>query len=102
MKRVKGCLNSCCTEHKKKYYKESDEYCVKCGSKLGYVCKHSKCFKQLPDNTKEKYCPIHLAERKDKKEKTGDAIKKIGGTIVAVGVTAAGIGKAVFDIIKKD
>ena len=54
MKRVKGCLNSKCVEYKKTYYKESDEYCVKCGTKLSYVCKHPKCFKQIPDNVKEK------------------------------------------------
>ena len=42
MKRVKGCLNNKCVEYKKTYYKESDEYCVKCGTKLSYVCKHPK------------------------------------------------------------
>ena len=69
MKRVKGCLNSNCDEYKKTYYKVSDEYCVKCGTKLSYVCKHHKCFKQIPDDIKEIYCPVHIAERKDKKEK---------------------------------
>lgn len=39
MKRVKGCLNSKCVEYKKTYYKESDEYCVKCGtSRMVVVC----------------------------------------------------------------
>ena len=40
MKRVKACLNSECSECKKTYYKATDEFCVKCGSKLSYVCKH--------------------------------------------------------------
>jgi predicted amidophosphoribosyltransferase len=34
MKRVKACLNSECSECKKTYYKATDEFCVKCGSKL--------------------------------------------------------------------
>ena len=77
MKRVKGCLNSNCKEYKKTYYKESDEYCVKCGTKLSYVCKHPKCFKQIPDDVKENYCPVHIAERKDKKEKRVKPLKKL-------------------------
>ena len=101
MKRVKGCLNSNCKEQKKTYYKESDEYCVKCGTKLSYVCKHPKCFKQIPDDVKENYCHVHIAERKDKKEKRGETVKKIGGGILAgVGVVVT-VGKAAIDIAKK-
>lgn len=101
MKRVKGCLNSNCKEHKKTYYKESDEYCVKCGTKLSYVCKHPKCFKQIPDDVKENYCPVHIAERKDKKEKRGETAKKIGGGLLAVGGLVVTVGKAAIDIAKK-
>ena len=51
MKRFKGCLNNdCCEYTKKRLYKESDNFCVKCGSKLNFVCKD--CFKQLPDDGK--------------------------------------------------
>ena len=59
MKRVKACLNSECSECKKTYYKATDEFCVKCGSKLSYVCKHKNCFKALPDDSKEILCPVH-------------------------------------------
>ena len=101
MKRVKGCLNSKCVEYKKTYYKESDEYCVKCGTKLSYVCKHPKCFKQIPDNVKEKYCPPHLAERQDKKEKPGDTAKKVGGGVLAAFGVAVTVGKTVVDVVRK-
>ena len=101
MKRVKGCLNSKYVEYKKTYYKESDEYCVKCGTKLSYVCKHPKCFKQIPDNVKEKYCPVHLAEREDKKEKRGDTAKKVGGGVLAAFGVAVTVGKTVVDVVRK-
>ena len=101
MKRVKGCLNSKCVEYKKTYYKESDEYCVKCGTKLSYVCKQPKCFKQIPDNVKEKYCPVHLAERQDKKEKRGDTAKKVGGGVLAAFGVAVTVGKTVVDVVRK-
>ena len=101
MKRVKGCLNSNCKEYKKTYYKESDEYCVKCGTKLSYVCKHPKCFKQIPDDVKENYCPVHIAERKDKKEKVGDVLKKASGGLLAVGCLVLTVGKTTIDIAKK-
>lgn len=98
MKRVKGCLNRNCTEYKKTYYKECDEYCVKCGSKLSYVCKHPKCFKQIPDNEKETCCPVHIAERKDRKEKHGNTLKKVGSRVLAFGGIVLTVGKM---IIKK-
>lgn len=101
MKRVKGCLNSNCKEYRKTYYKESDEYCVKCGTKLSYVCKHPKCFKQIPDNVKEAYCPVHIAERKDRKEKRGNTLKKVGGGALALGGLVLTVGKTVIDISKK-
>ena len=101
MKRVKGCLNSNCDEYKKTYYKVSDEYCVKCGTKLSYVCKHHKCFKQIPDDIKEIYCPVHIAERKDKKEKLHDVVKKIGGGAAAFGTFILAAGKIVNDSLKK-
>lgn len=101
MKRVKGCLNNNCIEYKKTYYKKSDEYCVKCGAKLSYVCMHHKCFKQIPDNIEETYCPVHLAERKDKKEKRDNVLKKVVNGVAVVGVGVVTITKAVVDITKK-
>ena len=102
MKRVKGCLNSNCNEYKKTYYKESDEHCVKCGAKLSYVCQHPKCFKQLTDDTQERFCLLHIEERKDKKDKQIENIKKVSNGILAVGSVAIAVaGKAVVDIIRK-
>ena len=102
MKRVKGCLNSSCTEYRKTYFEESDEYCSKCGSKLSYVCKHPKCFKQLPDNGIENICEFHRAEKKDKKDKRNKTLKKIGEGIGMGVVIIGGIAKAVLDITKKE
>ena len=97
MKRVKGCLNSSCGEYKKTYYKEADEFCVKCGTKLSYVCKHKNCWKQLPNDSKEDLCPVHLAERQDRNDRIKDGIKKVGaGLTLALG-TAVTIGKAIVD-----
>lgn len=101
MRRVKSCLNSNCQEYKKTYYKESDQYCVKCGTKLNYVCKHPKCFKQLPDNSQEAYCSVHIAEREDKKEKRLETAKKAGTGIVAGIGTVLTLGKTIYDIAKK-
>ena len=101
MKKVKGCLNNSCSEYKKTYYKETDEYCVKCGTRLSYVCKHKKCFKQIPDDIKEVYCPIHIAEKQDKKEKRGDTLKKVGGGVLMVGATIITVGKTAVDFAKK-
>lgn len=101
MKRVKGCLNRECTEYKKTFFKASDEYCVKCGSKLSYVCKYPKCFKSIPDEVQEKYCPIHIAEIQDKKEKREETAKKFGGGILAIGGAAITIGKTAIDIVRK-
>ena len=69
MSAIKGCINKNCISFKKKIqYKKTEDFCSKCGDKLQYVCKNKKCHKQLPDNS-EKYCPICLAEKKDKKNK---------------------------------
>ena len=102
MKRVKGCLNSSCTEYRKTYYKESDEYCSKCGSKLCYVCKYPKCFKQLPDNSKENICEFHIAEKKDKKDKLNKTFERIGEGVAATVVVVAGAIKLIGDITKKE
>lgn len=101
MRRVKGCLNKKCVCYKKKYYKASDEYCVKCGMKLNYVCKHHKCFKQIPDDVEKKYCPIHEAEKKDNSDKNNDTLKKVGiGGLAVLGAVAT-IGKTAIDIARK-
>ena len=91
MKRFKGCLNSECSEYRTRYFAESDEYCVKCGSKLSYVCKHSGCFKRIPDEMQEKYCPIHIAERRDTREKIWDGVKKVGAAVGTICVTVAAV-----------
>ena len=102
MKRVKGCLNKTCSEYHKTYYKENEEHCAKCGTKLSYVCKHPECFKQIPDNVMEKYCPVHLAEKQDKKEKQIKFAAKVGGGLLALGAAFIGVIKALGDISKEE
>lgn len=81
---IKGCVNEKCIVHKKKIsYKESEDYCSKCGDKLSYVCK--KCYTFLEDNS-EKYCVRCLAERQDRKDKAKKVVGGIGGTVLAAGV----------------
>lgn len=87
MKRVKGCLNSTCSEYRKTYFKASNDICPKCGAELSCVCKHHGCFKQLPIDSKEKLCPIHLAEKQDSKDKLWDGVKKVG--VPALGLAAS-------------
>ena len=101
MRQMKGCLNTNCQEYRKTYYKESDQYCVKCGSKLSVICRHPKCFKQLPENTQESYCPVHLAEREDKKEKRIESAKKLGTSMVATVGSVCVLGKWVYDKVKQ-
>ena len=96
MKRFKGCLNNDCSEYtKKRLYKESDNFCVKCGSKLNFVCKD--CFKQLPDDGKEKYCLLHLAERQGKEITP----KKIAAGVVSTVTVVAGVTGSAVKLIKK-
>lgn len=91
MKRVKACLNIECKDCKKSYHKECDDYCAKCGSKLYYVCKHPKCFKVIPDDVQENYCPTHLAERKDNRDKVVAGAVKVGSTLLAAVPVVGGI-----------
>lgn len=101
MKRVKACLNEQCPTYKKIYYKEADEYCVKCGSKLSFVCKAPKCFKPIPDDRHVIYCPTHEGERQDKKDQRKDKLLKIGGGVVAGAGIVAGSIKTVAEALKK-
>lgn len=95
MGKNKGCGNELCEAHKKKIkYKESEVLCSKCRSSLVYVCKD--CYTQLPDNT-EKYCVRCLAKHTDRKIK----VKKVGGRVLAAGVTIFTIGITAMDVAKK-
>lgn len=95
MGKIKGCSNESCEAHKKKIkYKESEESCSKCRSSLVYVCKD--CYTQLPNDT-VKYCVRCLAKHTDRKIK----VKKVGGRVLAAGVTIITIGITAMDVTKK-
>lgn len=82
MSGVKGCTNSKCVAVKKKItYKETEDFCSKCGGPLTYVCK--KCY--TPIEKKEKLCARHQAEKKDKADKVMKTAAQAGGAVLSVG-----------------
>jgi len=96
VKRVKGCVNKACIANKKNLiYKESDDFCSKCGSDLSYICK--KCHTQLPDNS-NKFCIRCSAEIQDQKDR---ALKIAGATAMTVGTFAIGPAKKAIKILAK-
>ncbi|MBK5244962.1 MAG: hypothetical protein JJE18_08075 [Eubacteriaceae bacterium] len=99
MDRVKGCVTEKCAAHKKKTtYKESDDYCSKCGDKLSYVCK--KCYTPLED-TSEKYCVRCLAVRQDRNDNVVKVVGSIGGALLTASTVVLTKGKDIAKIISK-
>lgn len=94
MKAFKGCTNINCKAYKKTHYKDDDEYCVKCGEPLNYVC--ADCWKVL-ENNKEKYCvgcsALREQNRQRKIEKVKESAKGVAGIAVAVPPAVAAAGK---------
>lgn len=88
-KRVKGCPNSDCENHIKKVkYKATDEFCLKCGKPLVFVCK--KCFSEIqdsgPEHTKCTHCMEEAQAKKEQRiDKAKDVAKKAGAAVVGVG-----------------
>lgn len=77
MWRVKGCLQSDCSEHIKKVkYRTRDQYCKKCGHKLGYVCK--KCFTPIANGSSKRFCIRCEAGRQDRRIKIKRGVIKYG------------------------
>lgn len=86
MKAFKGCTNLDCKAYKKIHYKKEDQFCVKCGQPLSFVC--AECWKPMEED-KEKYCISCLAEKEQKKAQAMDKAKKAGaGALGAMGAVA--------------
>jgi len=85
-KRVKGCTNSSCIKFGKKYhYNASDNFCVKCGSELTFVCKN--CFRKLADEGPSHIiCAICKAEIEDRKANAKKRVQHWGEKIEDVTV----------------
>lgn len=93
VKAVKGCINEACIAYKSKlHFKDSDQFCPKCGNPLYYVCK--RCGKQLPDNSR-KYCLRCENDIKDQHDEWG---KVLAGSVQNKVKKA---GKAVFNAGKQ-
>ncbi len=94
MAKVKGCANDNCAAHKKQItYKESEEYCSRCGRPLSYVCK--KCYTPLDE--RGEYCLIHQAEKDDRADRTKKRLLAAGGFVLSFGGIVVTKGK---DIVK--
>ncbi|MDD7390576.1 MAG: hypothetical protein PUG60_13175 [Lachnospiraceae bacterium] len=95
---VKGCTNSKCVAVKKKItYKETEDFCSKCGGPLTYVCK--KCY--TPIGKKEKLCARHQAEKEDKADKVMKTAAQAGGAVLSVGAVVLTKGKDIAKYIPK-
>ena len=98
MAKVKGCVNDNCVAHKKKItYKESEEFCSRCGQPLAYVC--PQCY--TPIGNGEKYCVIHQAEKDDRIDKTKKIAAGVGGGVLAVGGFVLTKGKEIVKHLPK-
>lgn len=101
MGRVKGCVNEECVTHLKKIkYKETENFCSKCGVGLVYVCKGHNCYTFLEENDGT-YCVRCQAKRDDNKDKVMKAAAQVGGIAVAAGGFAVKGGKKVINNIHK-
>jgi len=101
MGRVKGCVNENCIAHKNKVlYKESEDYCSKCGTKLSYVCKTKKCYTFLEESD-GKCCIKCQAKKDDQKDDAKKAAVKVGGVLLTIGGVAVAKGKVILKHIKK-
>lgn len=86
MKAFKGCTNLDCKAYKKIHYKKEDQFCVKCGQPLNFVC--AACWKPMEED-KEKYCISCSAEKEQKKAQAMDKAKKAGaGALGTMGAVA--------------
>ena len=101
MGRVKGCVNEECITHLKNIkYKETENFCSKCGVGLVQVCKGHNCYTFLEEND-GKYCVRCQAKRDDNKDKVKKAATYVGGMAVAAGGCAVKSGKNVIKNISK-
>ena len=81
MSKNKACLNPTCSNYKKEKYKTAERLCPYCGNQLEYICAQKGCFKVIPENPKEKFCPLCKAEIDDRNAKAWDVTKKVAGYV---------------------
>ena len=99
MKKIKGCGNESCEARKNKItYKDSEDFCSKCGSPLVYVCKD--CYTQLNDDS-EKLCIRCKAKHDDRRETVKRKAAEAGGGLLFVGALAINYGKKAIDFARK-
>lgn len=91
MKAFKGCTNSNCRAYKKIHYKKEDQFCVKCGQPLSFVC--AECWKPMEED-RERYCISCRALKEQNREKAIENAKKVGmGAITVMSIVAGAVHK---------
>ena len=85
MKAFKGCTNPECKVYKKVHYKKNDEYCLKCGKPLSFVC--AECWKPMEEG-KDKYCVSCSAKKEQNRAQKVATVKKYGSQAVVLAGTA--------------
>ena len=103
-KRVKGCYNLECERYRKEYkYKDTDNFCTICGSRLIYVCSASRCFKKVTDTENGNTLCVDCKKKHDEqKAKAQQNIAKAKDAVIAGGKAApAVIGFAKNKHVKK-
>lgn len=101
MARVKGCVNDKCITHKNKVlYKETEEYCSKCGNKLSYVCKTKNCYTFLEEYD-GKYCIKCQVRKDDRRDEIKKGVLQAGGVVLTIGGVAFKKGKEIVKHIPK-
>lgn len=90
MTKVKGCVNYICSAYEKKVtYKESEDFCSRCGQKLVHVCK--KCY--TPIDSSKKYCDKCKERRDNRNKKIKKAVVSAGSVALTVGGVVLTKGK---------
>lgn len=94
MKAFRGCTNVECKAYKKVHYKKNDDFCLKCGKPLSFVC--ADCWKPMEDGN-VKYCISCKIEKEQHNEAVKANIKKYGGGAAAA---IAGVVVAIPKVVK--
>ena len=94
MKAFKGCINQSCGAYNKIRYKRNDQYCLKCGYTLSFVC--AECWKPM-ESDENRLCTSCAALKEQKRAQFADKAKYIAAGVVGTMGAVAGTVKKVGD-----
>lgn len=84
MSKKRACFNPNCSDYKKTKHKKSVIVCPHCQGMLEFVCAKKGCYKVLPEEYEEQYCPNCKEDIHDRNVAILDGAKKIGGVAGAI------------------